>query len=188
MPSPIGLDSMHDPKVVAFDIRRPWPQRKRDWRGRLFWPSMFTVWHVEPDGHDALTICKYTGRWQWHFWHWHIQWHFEQKLRRFLFERCEKCGHRYPWGYAPVSHQWDAPRSRWWRVEPRAFHHECSVVMNYRKQVELDAEIIRDLISEIGKGTGESVSTVVDRLTDPRARKWEFPVSYRLQKIMKDDE
>lgn len=69
---------MHDPLVVAFEIRRPWPKRD-SWKtevaasqgvrwkfggtysvvaGRgLYWPCMITVWHREPGGHDSLTVC-----------------------------------------------------------------------------------------------------------------------------------
>lgn len=87
---------MHDPMVVAFDIKIPVPYfwSKADanqkrwslqvwrrtneanrgerchawWRpkgyrvtvaGRqLRWRTIATIWHVEPKGHDALTICR----------------------------------------------------------------------------------------------------------------------------------
>lgn len=77
---------MHDPMVLVFSIRRPWPKVRRMkqprrqqpgrkvtlrsvwrsfrspfWRfGRteLYWPSLIDVWHVEPDGHDAFTVCR----------------------------------------------------------------------------------------------------------------------------------
>lgn len=65
---------MHDPMVLVFSIRRPWPRVRRltkpatrrsfrstFWRfGRteLYWPSLIDVWHVEPDGHDALSVCR----------------------------------------------------------------------------------------------------------------------------------
>lgn len=92
---------MHDPDVVAFDIRRPWPRRSRSydtkpdgqrWRfsgpfwtvaGRgFYWPSMITVWHREPGGADSGEVCKHYARWQgedgkWqsrilHRWKWHV--------------------------------------------------------------------------------------------------------------------
>lgn len=91
---------MHDPLVVAFEIRRPWPKRHRRltddgprWRigrsafwtiaGRTFyWPCMITVWHREPRGQDSGTVCKQAsryqdadGRWQWRFhpwWRFHV--------------------------------------------------------------------------------------------------------------------
>jgi hypothetical protein len=72
---------MHDPLVVAFDIRRPWPRRSpfydagnsRDgkrWRIRWspFWtlagrgwyfPAIVTIWHREPGGRDSGEVCKH---------------------------------------------------------------------------------------------------------------------------------
>lgn len=84
---------MHDPMVVAFAIRRPWPKRSRpdpkpgqarwEWRRhgpwwtpsswspfltafgrRWYFPGVVTVWHVEPNGHDSGDICKHRDRWQ----------------------------------------------------------------------------------------------------------------------------
>lgn len=52
-------------------------------------------------------ILRYDRPWyrhpRWHIHHWKIQIHPLQKLKRFLFERCELCKKRYPWGYCPVS-------------------------------------------------------------------------------------
>lgn len=88
---------MHDPLVVAFEIRRPWPERARHldripggWRvgrcgvriaGRAFiFPAVVTVWHREPGGHDSGEVCKHhsryqdaDGKWQWKF---HQAWRF----------------------------------------------------------------------------------------------------------------
>ncbi|MFD5089338.1 hypothetical protein ACFWMR_01960 [Amycolatopsis thailandensis] len=72
---------MHDPLVVAFEIRRPWPRRSpsydddrsrdgRRWRisrgafwtlaGRgWYFPSIITVWHREPGGRDSGEVCKH---------------------------------------------------------------------------------------------------------------------------------
>ena len=84
---------MHDPMVVAFEIRRPWPKRSKpdpkpgqsrwEWRRhgpwwrpgswspfvtafgrRWYFPGVITVWHVEPKGHDSGSICKHHDRWQ----------------------------------------------------------------------------------------------------------------------------
>lgn len=44
---------MHDPLVVAFEIRRPWPRRNPSKFGpRWRWPEMVTVWHREPGNKD----------------------------------------------------------------------------------------------------------------------------------------
>lgn len=59
----------------------------RYWRlgGRdLYWPPLVTVWHREPGGRDALTVCrrrvqrpdgsrKFTRGWRLHVHHWRIQ-------------------------------------------------------------------------------------------------------------------
>lgn len=91
---------MHDPDVVAFDIRRPWPRRERGFKPRdegrwkfrgpfwviaglrLYWPTMITVWHREPGGRDSGEVCKHYIRWKgddgkWQSkmlggWRWHV--------------------------------------------------------------------------------------------------------------------
>jgi hypothetical protein len=50
---------MHDPKTVAFKIRRPWPQVKRAPNGKrhYYWPSWFTIWHVDPETDGSDDSC-----------------------------------------------------------------------------------------------------------------------------------
>lgn len=75
---------MHDPDVVAFAVRRPWPRRDsfraptagRRWKatfrspfwtvaGRgLYFPPIITVWHHEPGGRDSGQVCKHYARTQ----------------------------------------------------------------------------------------------------------------------------
>lgn len=44
---------------------------------------------------------------KWHIHHWKIQWHFFQKLNRWLFARCSKCGKRFTkWGDSNVVGNW----------------------------------------------------------------------------------
>lgn len=69
---------MHDPDVVAFEIRRPWTRRSKSydakpgkprWKldgpfwilaGRgFYWPTMVTIWHREPGGRDSGEVCKH---------------------------------------------------------------------------------------------------------------------------------
>lgn len=84
--------------------------------------------------------------WKWHVHHWRIQIHHVQRLQRFLLERCVECGRRYPWGYAPVSHQWDGPRTRWRDgVVHRSYHHECSSLVSLRRQKVEDADTLKAL-------------------------------------------
>lgn len=142
---------MHDPLVVAFEIRRPWPttSRPRNLDGtpatpHTYWPSLITIWHREPGGHDSGEICKHhsryqdgDGKWQWkfhhawrfHLWHWKVQIHPLQDLRRHLLTRCIWCNGRSRKGDA-VNHslQWDGERAPWWRGERGLFHGDCASV------------------------------------------------------------
>ena len=97
---------MHDPMVVAFEIRRPWPRRERSRRKptkrwefsgafwtlagrRFYWPAVVVVWHKEPGGRGSGEVCKHYRRWQvepggkWetkilHGWKWHVHhWHVQ---------------------------------------------------------------------------------------------------------------
>lgn len=183
---------MHDPMVVAFDIRRPWPQRDKHhdakpgkprwqiryhhicgdhcgserakheasnpfpwWRpssyqmfwtvaGRgWYWPSLITIWHVEPGGADSGEVCKHQKRvqqndgtwkyrllsgWRWHVHHWRIQVRPLQGLRRRLLTRCEWCGGRSRNGDAVNVSNGGRQRTRWWRGERDLMHVDCSAV------------------------------------------------------------
>ena len=124
---------MHDPRVVAFQICRPWPfyvVSKLD--GRHWYPPMFTIWHVDPRKGGDERSC---GRWfvegrpwwrhpRWHIWHWRIQWHFGQALHRYLFSRCAGCGKPFAWNEAPTS-GWNTPRSSLFRGEQGVYHGAC---------------------------------------------------------------
>lgn len=117
---------MHDPLVVAFVIRRPWPQRKTWGKGRLYWPALITVWHMEPGGADSLTVCKHHTRWQWHVHHWRLQVHPLQHLRRWALTRCAWCGGKSRKGSrVNCSPGWGADRGKWWRGERGLYHSEC---------------------------------------------------------------
>jgi hypothetical protein len=149
---------VHDPKVVAFDVRRPWPQirklRPHDPRlnrpksrwpfayiaGReLWWPPIVTVWHNEPGGADALTVCDRRGRWQWHVHHWRIQVQPLQHLRRALLTRCAHCGRRSTKAN-PVNHSldWHHERAPWWRGERGLYHRGCSGIVSQQRRAEYE--------------------------------------------------
>jgi hypothetical protein len=148
---------MHDPLVVAFEIRRPWPT-KRDSTGWRHWPSLITVWHREPGGHDSGDVCKHyirvqdpiTGEWRFkfrhgwrfHIHHWKIQVPALQELRRRLLTRCTWCGGRSRKGDAVnVSHSWDGPRSRWWQGERGLYHGDCSGIASAHAACVCEAPI-----------------------------------------------
>lgn len=205
---------MHDPLVVAFDIKLPWPRRTswpprkdrswhlatrrrpapgspleaetiatgRDpfpwWRPRGWdwdvtisghhyrFPTLVTIWHAEPNGHDSGEICKHfdrvqdgNGRWQykirhgwrWHIHHWRLQVHALQTLRRRLLTRCEWCGG--PSRRRDVvncSHQWDSPRVSWWKGEPGLFHADCSSIASAHATCVCDEPICANTSPEYG--------------------------------------
>lgn len=117
-----------------------WTIAGRGW----YWPSLITVWHREPRGHDSGEICRHYVRalgadgkwssrilhgWRWHVHHWKIQVHSLQALRRWALTRCEWCGGRSHGGdRVNISHQWEGPRGRWWRGEPGLYHLDCSSI------------------------------------------------------------
>lgn len=152
---------MHDPMVVAFEIRRPWPKRgsptpKKRWDvkfnsafwtlagRRYYFPSLVTVWHVEPEGRDSGEVCKHYVRWQdedgqwrskitnswrWHVHHWKIQVAPLQHLRRWALTRCEWCGRPSRKGdVVNFSSQWDRRNGHWWQGERGLFHEECQAI------------------------------------------------------------
>jgi hypothetical protein len=134
---------MHDPMVVAFEIRRPWPRWTRlGSRRTRYWPALITVWHIEPRGRDAGELCPHyrveqpedgqpktvlLNGWRFHAHHWRIQVHPLQKLRRRLLTRCASCGGRDRKGNpVNLSYSWGHdPDQRWWRGEIGLYHHGC---------------------------------------------------------------
>lgn len=132
---------MHDPMVVAAEIRRPWPKvsraRHHRWRMtrlfwdlgfvELYWPALVTIWHVEPDDQDSGTVCK-PGTWLKHPHHWRFQFHPWQHFRRWAFTRCAWCGGKSRKGdYVNTGYGWSGDRepAHWWESEIGLFHHDC---------------------------------------------------------------
>lgn len=115
---------MHDPLVVAFQIRRPWPSRSR-------------MHDTRPDGKGSAG----GRRWAWRMRHTH--WNGPAGG---CGEACRSSGRDpFPWwkpsSYSPfmtvagrkrrpvnVSHQWDGPRRRLFRIDRSCFHMDCSSV------------------------------------------------------------
>ena len=133
---------MHDPMVVAFEIRRPWPKvRKLNrpykrklvgafWRFagiELYWPALLTVWHVEPEGRDSGTVCP-PSTWRKHPRHWKLQLHPLQHFRRWAFTRCAWCNGKSRRGdRVNTSMGWTESRkpAHWWQGEQGIFHGDC---------------------------------------------------------------
>lgn len=157
---------MHSPEVLAFSIRRPWPVvsesarrnpprwqsiiHRRDDGSRflspfayvagkeLFFPSLIDVWHIEPGGHDSLTVCRnrvvdsdgefvrWSHAWKWHLNHWQIRFCFVYAWRRRLLTRCNRCGGRSTKRHM-VNHSdsWHIPKTPLWRGETHLHHGRC---------------------------------------------------------------
>lgn len=62
---------------------------------------------------------------RYHFWHYRIQVHFIQALKRFLFSRCKVCGGRFGWNESPYSTGWGGDGPRWFRSERGVYHGRC---------------------------------------------------------------
>lgn len=169
---------MHDPLVVAFEIRRPRPKtsRPRNTDGTpvkpiRYWPSLVTVWHREPGGHDSGTVCKWDTRWRFHVHHWRIQVPPLQELRRRLLTRCAWCGGRHRKGDAVnVSHSWDGPRGRWWQGEPGLYHGDCSAVASAHATCVCESPVLEhDGYGQCARcGKSRSFGTTEERLTRAR--------------------
>lgn len=122
--------------------------------------------------------------WKWHFWHWHLQVIPTQNLKRFLFERCAECGRGYPWSYSPIAHQWDGPRTRWFRINRRNYHHECSGLVRQRHTISTDERLIGALFAAFRAQRDLSEVEALALLTDPKGRAMEFGDAYRLTRIL----
>ena len=117
---------MHDPQTVAWEIHRPWPERRTRHSGRRYWPALITIWHHDPGDYDSNDQCPYSGRWRWHVHHWRFQWHTYQHLRRSLLTRCEWCGGKSrKGGRVNCGKGWHDEKSPWWRGEIGLYHSEC---------------------------------------------------------------
>jgi hypothetical protein len=117
----------------------------------LWFPSIVTLWHVDPEvgGDDDSCSRAYLNRWRdahkdgdalrtwfwfqlvkrhrwWHVRHWRVQVRAWQSFNRWAWSRCTHCGGRFRWGYSPVSHSWYGTGPRWRRGEEDIYHHECS--------------------------------------------------------------
>ena len=158
---------MHSPEVLAWSVYRPWPsirkhgvrQNNPRWRSpitfhrgklrishfayfdgvELYWPSIIDVWHMEPGGKDALTVCQdrykdkngewhYSQGWKWHFWHYKVSWSFIYGWRRWLFTRCAECGGPSRKGHVVnvSTGGWDgAAKTPLWCGEIKLYHSDC---------------------------------------------------------------
>jgi len=71
---------------------------------------------------------------RWHFWHWKVRVVPVEGFKRWAFSRCAYCGKRFPWGYSPVTTQWNGTGPRWFRSEEYIYHRECCNSMRRAKE------------------------------------------------------
>lgn len=90
--------------------------------------TLAMLWHEEPGGADALTVCRGT-RWRWHVRHWRLTPTTWRHLQRRLFTRCDYCrgrsGKRADAVNCSVGWYSSERRRRWWSSESGLFHQEC---------------------------------------------------------------
>lgn len=80
---------MHDPSFLAYHMR----------------PIRLDVWHDEPGGHDAFTVCGHPpagglARLRWvvqHGRHLHFRFWPYLRIQRWITHRCGECGRRFLW-------------------------------------------------------------------------------------------
>ena len=109
---------MHDPSVLIYDI----PLIKLD------------VWHDEPGGHDAMTICGHPpqrsiARFVWavrHARHLHYRWWRYLNVRRWIVDRCDGCGQRFRWHEARFSYQ----------GTDKVWHDVCMTLRHVRAELD----------------------------------------------------
>lgn len=112
------------------------------WRiaGRdYYWPALVTIWHREPGGHDALSVCRHrtqrpdgtwylSSMWRLHVHHWRPQIHPLQRARRWLLTRCTICGGRSTKAHPISLGSWNGRRAPWYRGEVNMRHMDCAGV------------------------------------------------------------
>ena len=112
--------------------------------GRAFgMPTFATVWHVEPKGHDSGTVCKGMGGSDltWHnvVWAWRHRAHLKinvepyRRVRRWLFDRCDECGHRFFWKQGRHGYQ----------SSDKVWHDKCMSLRHTRSQLDDAAKALQ---------------------------------------------
>lgn len=106
---------MHDPIFLLFHVK----------------PLNLDIWHREPGGHDAFTVCGHpTGnRLLWAIRHWrHVYFRFWPYLnvKRWIVDRCDHCGKRFRWREARYSFQ----------STDKVWHDPCMSLRHVRSQLD----------------------------------------------------
>jgi hypothetical protein len=88
---------------------------------------------------------------RWHIWHWRLQIHPWQALRRRLFDRCEHCGEPFR-RESPVTSRWELEPPGWFQSTRGLFHRNCFDERGRAEQAQR-AKRIADLNSSQVGGT-----------------------------------
>jgi hypothetical protein len=108
---------MHDPTFLAYDVR----------------PIRLDIWHDEPGGHDAHTVCGHpprrgVARLWWtirHARHLRLRWWPYLKVYRWITDRCGECGRRFLWSDARHGYQ----------SSDAVYHDQCMSLRHVRSQL-----------------------------------------------------
>lgn len=149
------------------------------WRARITPWLKYIPERSTPEDPAAGRAWIVDNGWKYHVHHWRIQVHVLGRLKRFLFERCISCGHRFPWGYAPVSHQWEGPKTPWFRITKSAYHHQCSSLVSYERATVDRDDLLRSLFAAVRVATDEDEVTLLERLT-----RYDSTLPYHQRKIL----
>jgi hypothetical protein len=109
---------MHDPSFLALDVR----------------PIRLDIWHDEPGGADAFTVCgrppqRGVARIRWvlrHARHLHFRWWPYLRVRRWIVDRCAGCNRRFLWRDARHSYQ----------GTNKVWHDPCMSLRHVRGQLD----------------------------------------------------
>lgn len=144
---------MHDPSVLIASIKNPIPGVRLKFDGGLMFSrsALIDIWHDEPHGEDAGTVCGRSPRsWSLLVWglnhrhHLRIKLIPKQKFNRWMWQRCAKCGGRSRRNN-PVntSLQWDGAKQEWGKSAPGLYHDACASVHILKGQLEEAQEALR---------------------------------------------
>lgn len=109
---------MHDPTFLALEVR----------------PIRLDVWHDEPGGADAFTVCGHppqgaVARLVWtvrHVRHLHYRFWPYLKIRRWITDRCAECGRRFLWRDSRNGYQ----------SSDAVYHDTCMSLRHVRGQLD----------------------------------------------------
>lgn len=161
--------------------------------GREFvWWKVATVWHGEPGGRDSGTVCKglrgshlsaHNLRWAWqHRAHLSVRVLPYRRVRSWLFDRCDHCGHRFRW-------KRDARFS--YQGTDKVWHGPCSAERAWRAKAD-ERMTVLDLICDVWGVTSSDVQALAEgrvnsgkpyrSYEDANARNLAWRVMYDLEK------